>query len=225
MNARDAEAERAFGTRAVAAVSELGIAMHHVIEDLLKRGLLIAQAATSPSDPVELHLDGPLSERVSNATDSWRQVLAEAQFFSSGPLAEAFYAFDRQRQKVVESVNEASGRADLEAALRECANLREHHAGQIYRLLQVEKVRGRARTFHLAHVLRLRHFAKTLTNALQAEIDRGMERVNSENPGEESDDLGAPLCEACRSLERMRPAGPPERPRWICDRCGAVKLA
>lgn len=39
------------------------------------------------------------------------------------------------------------------------------------------------------------------------------------------DHLGAPLCEACGSLEPMQPAGTAQRPYWTCSACGAVRLA
>lgn len=35
----------------------------------------------------------------------------------------------------------------------------------------------------------------------------------------------APLCEVCGSLDRMRPVGSPDRARWECPACGAVRLA
>lgn len=33
-----------------------------------------------------------------------------------------------------------------------------------------------------------------------------------------------PLCE-CGTLERMQPAGTPERPYWVCRVCGQVRVA
>lgn len=37
--------------------------------------------------------------------------------------------------------------------------------------------------------------------------------------------LDAPLCEACGSLDRMRPSGSARRAYWHCANCGTVSLS
>ncbi|KJL37846.1 hypothetical protein RR49_00909 [Microbacterium ginsengisoli] len=173
LNVKEAEDERAFGVRAVSVVTSLGIATHHLIEDLKRRSDELARPANGQPVTVMLTLDVERSAHVARLTDEWRAVMAEAQFYTSGDLAKAFYAFDNQRDIVIQRVNGASTAADLNAAIEECETLREHSAVQIYRLLQVAKVKGRARIYRLAHVRRLHHFAETLDAALTREIATG----------------------------------------------------
>ena len=186
LNVKEAEQERAFGIRSISVATELSMATHCVIEDMLARGMELARkhaeaarATNAESALVELRLDPELMGRVSALTDRWREVLAEAQFYTAGKLAAAFYAFDGQRDKVVRAVNEASGPAELKAALRECDAFRDFYVGQIARLLQVDRMRGRARIYHLAQVRRLRDFAKSLAVALQHQMDEGDKLVRA----------------------------------------------
>ena len=180
MNVEEADREREFSARAVAAISELSIATHHLIADLQRRGAELAAQTGGPTQAA-LHLDPDLVSREQLATDNWRAVPAEAQFFTAGDLGDAFWAFDRQREVVVQAVNRATSAAGLAAANGECDKWREYHARQVYRLLQVNKVRGRARVYHLAHERRLRGFAKTLTNDQQAEMQKGEQLVRDES--------------------------------------------
>jgi cell division protein ZapA (FtsZ GTPase activity inhibitor) len=179
LNVKEAESERAFGVRAVAVVTDLGIATHHLIEDLKQRSDALAKPANGQPVSVMLELDSERTARVAELTDRWRGVMAEAQFHTAGDLAKAFYAFDAQREVVVTTVNAAHEAQDLVNALRECATWREYHARQIYRLLQVDKVKGRARVYRLAHVYRLHHFAKTLDRALAREMLSGDQLVQA----------------------------------------------
>ncbi|MXS73687.1 hypothetical protein CSIV_12455 [Microbacterium sp. CSI-V] len=173
MNAKEAEAEREFGVRAVAAVTDLGIATHHLIEDLQTRGAELARGAKGQPVSVLLTLDPARMARVTELTDTWRAVLAESQFYTAGALADALRDFDTQRDVVVRMVNAAGTPQDLEEAMKECDAFRDFYARQVYLRLQVEKMRGRARIYHLAHVRRLRHLARSLTDDLQREMITG----------------------------------------------------
>lgn len=179
LNVAEAEAERAFGIRAVGVVANLGIATHHLIEDLQQRGEKIASDANGHPVSVMLSLDATRSKQVERLTDEWRAVLAEAQFYTAGRLADALYAFDQQREIVVKDVNSARTEQDLAKALRDCDVWREHHARQVYRLFQIDKVQGRARVYRLAHVWRLRRFAKQLDDALVQAMRDGHDLVTS----------------------------------------------
>ncbi|MGU3358665.1 hypothetical protein ACLBWJ_15530 [Microbacterium sp. M4A5_1d] len=191
LNGAEAASERAFGIRAVAIVTNLGIATHHLIEDLQQRGQKIAAAADGRPVTVMLGLDPVRSKQIELLTDEWRSVLAEAQFYTTGKLAEALYAFDQQRDIVVKSLNGATRAEDLAAAADACAVWREYHARQVYRLFQIDKIQGRARIYRIAHVRRLRHLARSLDKALvnsMKEADRLVQSVD--------DQYGAPLSQA-----------------------------
>ncbi|MBB2974476.1 hypothetical protein FHX49_000017 [Microbacterium endophyticum] len=183
MNVEEAGREREFGTRAVAAVSELGIATLHVIEDLQRRGAEL-DAQTRPTT-MAIPLSPALVAREEAATDKWRAVLAEAQFYTAGNLGDAFWSFDKQRERVVQAVNRSTSTSDLDVARVECDVWREHHARQLYRLLQVDKVRGRARVYHLAHERCLRSMTKKLTKDLQLEMEKGEQIVRAESSKED----------------------------------------
>lgn len=183
LNAAEAASERAFGIRAVAVVTNLGIATHHLIEDLQQRGRKIAATADGRPVTVMLNLDPARSKQIELLTDEWRAVLAEAQFYTTGKLAKALYAFDQQRDIVVKSVNGVTRAEDLEAAADACAVWREYHARQVYRLFQIDKIQGRARIYRIAHVRRLRHLARSLDEALvesMKEADRLVQSVDDE---------------------------------------------
>jgi hypothetical protein len=179
-NVKEAEDERAFDIRAVSVITELSMASHYGIDDMLTRGTELARQhagtdriANAKPATVELRLDPVLMKRVHTLTNHCRETLAEAQFYTAGELAEAFYAFDARREVVVRAVNGSDGPADLRAAQRECDGFRDFYVGQIARLLQVDRMRGRARIYHLAQVRRLRRFAKSLAGALQEQMDEG----------------------------------------------------
>lgn len=125
--------------------------------------------------------------REQTATDRWRGVLAEAHFYTAGNLGDAFWAFDKQREVVVQAVNQATNAEDLAAAQAECDAWRDYYARQVYRLLQVDKVRGRGRVYHLAHERRLRGFVKSLAQELQTEMDNGEQLVRDEQKRHERD--------------------------------------
>jgi hypothetical protein len=178
INEREAGIQRAFGIRVVAAVSELGIATAQIIDDGLERGILEARQAQAAGETTVLFAyEESLVERLDSATEEWRTVLAASQYHTTGSLAEALYAFDRQRSVVVHALNAASNRRTLTIAKKESDTLRKYHSGQVFRLLQVDKIRSTARIYHLAHVLRLRHFAKSLSVALNEDMAMGEKLV------------------------------------------------
>ncbi|GAA3762031.1 hypothetical protein GCM10022240_13280 [Microbacterium kribbense] len=172
MNEREATVQRAFGIRAVAAVTEIGIVSAHIIEDIQGRADEMANKAQG-SVTVRVEHDPALMERERRATEEWRSVLAASQYHTSGNLAQALYEFDSQRSVVVDAVNRASTPELLAAAQRECEKLREDRAGRVYTLLQVDKLRSTARVYGLAHVVRLRRFAKSVSDALGHEMAKG----------------------------------------------------
>ena len=81
---------------------------------------------------------------------------------------------------VVQAINRVTTSADLAAARAECDAWREYYARRVYRLLQVDKIRGRARVYHFAHERRLRGFTRTLTKEVQSEMDKGEQLVRDE---------------------------------------------
>ncbi|WJM15521.1 hypothetical protein [Microbacterium arborescens] len=194
LNAAEAASERAFGIRAVAVVTSLGIATHHLIEDLQQRGQKIADAADGRPVTVMLELDPARSKQVELLTDEWRAVLAEAQFYTTGKLAKALYEFDQQRDIVVKGVNGATHAEGLASASDACAVWREYHARQVYRLFQIDKIQGRARIYRIAHVRRLRHLARSLDKALTESMKDGDRLVRAAD-----DEYGAPVSRSDRA--------------------------
>jgi len=191
----DARDHRSFQIRAVAAVNALGTASAHVIRARLafmrdKREEARVQMLATGA-PVKIRLEGPFSlspaedARVTAATDDWRGILAEGHAFASGGTGDALEAFDVRRAELVNAVNAATVQADISDAIRGleaanviCDDLRSYYARQVYRHLQIEKVAGSARVFQLAHIRKVRTFAKKVTAMQYADIDKAQELVS-----------------------------------------------
>lgn len=176
----DARDHRDFQVRAVAAVNALGTSTAHLIRarlSFLEAQREEARAFLEASDtPSTVTFEGPFNlspaedARVAAATVEWRNVLAEGHAFASPETGQALQAFDERRAELVTAVNVATTASDisdsirgLEAADAACEDLRQHYARQIYRNLQVEKVAGSSRVFQIAHMRKLRTFAKKVT--------------------------------------------------------------
>ena len=186
MMREDSQEQRAFQIRAVAAVNELGTSSTLLILRRLsalneaKASALMAIEASGTSHVAQA-FPGDLSpaedKRVAAATEKWRVVLAEGHAFASDSTGHALQQFDERRSTLVTIVNEATGEPDLidairglESAKKVCEELRSESAVQIYRNLQIEKVSGSARIFHLAHVARLGSFTKEITAMYDKQI-------------------------------------------------------
>jgi hypothetical protein len=190
MMREDFRDQREFQIRAVAAVSELGTASALLILrrlDVLnetRANAIAALTKTEQTAPVQT-FPGALSpaedKRLTIATERWRSVLAEGHAFASDSTGQALRIFDEHRSSLVTIVNRATAETDLlqaiigfELATESCDTLRSTHAVAIYRNLQIEKVSGTARIFHLAHVRRLSAFTKKLTTLYERQIEAAL---------------------------------------------------
>lgn len=185
------ETQRDFQIRAVSAVNALGIAMalavehksqslRAIIDDAVARARAAGVAAGTIQFDAEVRLPNELDEGVKAATAAWRAVLAEAQAFTDSTMAAAFEEFDAQRELVVKAANAASDLAGLENAMREAERLRGDFGPQIYRVLQLEKVKGSWRMYQLAHVRGIRRLARQISSATATEIERGEELIKAQ---------------------------------------------
>jgi hypothetical protein len=193
MMREDSQEQREFQIRAVAAVNELGTASALLIIRRLsalheaKTSAMMTLEASGTSSAVQIrpeHLSPAEDRRVAAATERWRSVLAEGHAFASDSTGHALRQFDARRSTLVTTVNEATGETDLidaitglESAANVCEELRSEDAVRIYRNLQIEKVSGSARIFHLAHVRRLGSFTKTLTALYEEQISVARARL------------------------------------------------
>ncbi len=185
----DARDHRDYQVRAVAAVNALGTASAHLIRARLaflrqQRDAARTEALAMKA-PATITMEGPFDlspdedKRVARATDEWRFILAEGHAFASEGTGLALQGFDAKRSELVSAVNEALTQIDVSDAIRGlevaqsiCDDLRGLQARSLYRELQIEKVAGAARVFRLAHIRRLRSFAKQVARMHEADIER-----------------------------------------------------
>lgn len=189
----DSRDHRDFQVRAVEAMNELGTASAQVI---IKRISVLSQAREAARAEIlasgnrkkitiePLNLSPDEDKRIVKATEAWRSVLAEGHAFASTGTGEALSAMDQRRSELVSAINEAVMQKDisdtirsLEAAQDISEDLRSHYARQVYRHLQIEKVMGDTRVFQLAHMRRLRTFAKNLTEMHRDQITEGQKLI------------------------------------------------
>lgn len=189
----DNDAHHKFHVQAVAAVNELGLATHH----MLNRRIGYIRTLISSAQPNELPQQVTLKPleispnedlRVASATEAWRSVLAEAHVFAKQRSISAFEKYDQQRHEVISLTDGAWSKSaltevlkQLEAAMEACEMLREHFGRQIYRELQIEKATGTVAVFDLARRWRLRRVAKQIVDATAKQIASGLELVENAN--------------------------------------------
>lgn len=189
----DNDAHHKFHVGAIAAVNELGLATHH----MLNRRIGYLRSLTSSVrldkaqqqvklNPLEISPNEDL--RVASATEAWRAVLAEAHVFAKARCISAFEKYDQQRHTVISLTDGSWSKPELtdvveqlEAAMAACETLRGHFGRQIYRELQIEKATGTLAVFDLARRWRLRRVAKQIVKATEKQIASGLELVENAN--------------------------------------------
>jgi hypothetical protein len=196
MMREDSRDHRNFQIRTVGAVNELGTASSHLIRVRLSYLRAMCEQARTQAlasgGPVTISLQNSTEvsaveeARVADATDAWRSVLAEGHAFASTGAGDALQALDQRRADLVNAVNAATSRVNIDDAIRGleaaneiCNDLRGHFARQVYRHLQIEKVTGSARVFQLAHIRKLRTLTKQISRMQEAQIDEANKLIEN----------------------------------------------
>ena len=170
-----AEEHRAFQRLVVNAVNELALAQGQWML-AIKAAIELAIASVKPGQTkIDLSVpDGGHTSRIESATVKWREAMAEAHLYADEETVHAMEAYDARRAVVVEALN----KHQIETAERENNLLLEYDARQIYRLLQITKVKTELAFIGPMRAIRFRKALRNVHEDLVKQHNRAVEFYN-----------------------------------------------